>query len=430
MATAIGFIVVALALLAFALVSARCARSIMTPTMVFVGVGIAAGDLGFGIVQIELRSHLVRLLAEITLSIILFTDAARIDFSRLRRQIALPARLLAGGLPLAMLLGAVAALPLLPALGLGGALILAVVLAPTDAALGQAVVMNPSVPARVRQAINVESGLNDGIALPFLLFAVAVAGQEGTPDVARWLVFLVLQVGLGPIVGVAVGWLGAHLVERAFARGWMEPVFLKLSALALALLAFGAAELVHGNGFIAAFAAGVTAGRVAPRACGRLAEFGEVEGQLLSLLTFFLFGAILVPPAIAAVSWSMLLYAALSLTVIRMVPVALSLAGTGLSWHTTLFIGWFGPRGIASVLYVLLLLDEGHLARGSTVEIVATLTVLLSVVLHGVTAYPLAQLYGRSERATAEGRPEMAPVEPMPSRFGTVGAPAAREPPA
>lgn len=420
MATAVGFIVVAVALLSFALVSARCERSIVSPAMVFVAVGVAVSDLGVGLVQIELDSHLVRLLAEITLTIILFTDASRIDFAKVRRQIRLPARLLGIGLPLSMILGALLVLPLVPALGVGGAFILAVILAPTDAALGQAVVTSPDVPLKVRQTINVESGLNDGIALPFLLLAVSVAGMQGDPNISEWLIFFVSQVGLGPIIGIAIGVAGAFLVERAYAYGWMEPVFLKLSSLALALLAFGAAEMVHGNGFIAAFAAGMTAGQVAPRACERLSEFGEVEGQLLSLITFFIFGIVLVPPAIAAFSWPILLYAVLSLTVVRMLPVAISLAGTGMSWHTKLFIGWFGPRGIASVLYVLLLLDENHLQRGSLVEVVATITVLLSILLHGVTAYPLARLYGRSEQATAPHMPEMEAVDPMPSRFGMI----------
>jgi NhaP-type Na+/H+ or K+/H+ antiporter len=414
---AAGLAALAAFILVFGLVSRRLQTTSLTAPMAFVAFGLAAGPLGLDLVHLGLDSPVVRLLAELTLVLVLFTDAARIDLARLRREHNIPVRLLAFGLPLTVAAGLLAALVLLGELGTWEALALAVVLAPTDAALGQAVVSSPRVPVRIRQALNVESGLNDGLALPFLLFTVSAATAAAhATDALHWARFAALQVGLGPVVGAAVGYLGGQAVSRGRRRGWMSDSFERLAALGLALLAWAGAELVGGNGFIAAFAAGLTLGNTARAVCGCLYEFAEAEGQLLSLLSFVIFGAIMVGPALEHVTLPVVGYALVSLTVVRMVPVAFSLAGLGLQPATLAFLGWFGPRGIASILYGLLILESAALAHRDLVFAVMVSTVLLSVVLHGVTAWPGVRWYGAWAEEMSD-EPEMMEVSEMPVRL-------------
>jgi NhaP-type Na+/H+ or K+/H+ antiporter len=274
--------------------------------------------------------------------------------------------------------------------------LIAVILSPTDAALGQAVVKSEHVPDRIRQSISVESGINDGIALPPVLVCIAALGADvGHLDQA-WLRFLALQLILGPIVGALVGWLGGRFVEVASQRGWMEPTFQRLSAASIAILAFSLAEMVHGNGFIAAFCAGLALGTRTPEVRHRIQEFGEAEGTQLSLFVFLVFGLVMVPAALEYWRLTEVLYALASLTVIRMIPVAMCLAGAKLDWRSIAFIGWFGPRGIASVLYLLMVVGAIGVAGNERVLSVIVLTVMISVVAHGVSAVPLSKLYGRS----------------------------------
>jgi NhaP-type Na+/H+ or K+/H+ antiporter len=390
----------AAAILAFGAISRRAERSIVTPPMFFVALGFALGEHGLGWFDSSIRSGVIHGLAELTLVLVLFTDAARIDVSCLRREGNLPARLLGIGMPLTILAGAAAAFWILPEFGVFEALLLAGILAPTDAALGQAVVSSPLVPVRIRQSLNVESGLNDGIALPVVLVFASIAGAvEGGGDTSYWIRFAVLQVVLGPVVGAAVGYLGGQLVERATRAGWINDAFERLSVLGLAGLAFAGAELVGGNGFIAAFVAGLALGNTARRVCDCLYAFGEAEGQLLTLLVFL--------EALPLADGRALVYAALSLTLIRMLPVALSLLGAGLRTASLAFLGWFGPRGLASILFALVVVEPGRIAIGPSLEAIVVLTVLLSTLLHGMTAYPLARRYG----ALVAGAPERAAAE-------------------
>lgn len=412
--------VVALFVLGFGLVSKRIQTTVVTAPMVFVLFGVAVGPSGLGLVNIALDSPAVRLLAELTLVLVLFTDAARIDLARLRREHNIPLRLLGIGLPLTVLAGVVAGATLLGELSLWEVLVLAIILAPTDAALGQAVVSSKRVPVRIRQALNVESGLNDGLALPLLLFAISCATMaEHANEGGFWLRFAFLQVVLGPLVGAAVGYFGGRLASWGRRSGWMSDAFGDLAALGFALLAYAGAEVVGGNGFIAAFTAGLTLGNTARSLCSSLYEFAEAEGQLLTLLSFVVFGAVLVGPALDGLGPATLLYALASLTLVRMVPVWLSLTGLGLEAPTRAFIGWFGPRGIASILYGLLLLEGSGLEQGGTVFSVTMLTILLSVVLHGITAWPAVRWYGRwaDNMKDEPDMPEMQPVSEMPVRL-------------
>jgi NhaP-type Na+/H+ or K+/H+ antiporter len=272
---------------------------------------------------------------------------------------------------------------------------LAAILAPTDAALGQAVVSNRLVPVRIRQALTVESGLNDGIALPFvLIFAALGSAMHAEADASGWLLFGAKQVVFGPLAGIAVGYVGAKLVSSCHRRQWMTEGSEGMIALGLAFGAFALAEVVLGNGFIAAFVAGLTFGNTLQHKCQFLYEFAEEEGQILILLTFTAFGAAMIPQAIGTVTLNQILFAILALTVLRMLPIHLSLVGTGVKPVTSGFLGWFGPRGLASILFVLLILEEAEMANESSLFTIVTVTVTLSVALHGMTAGPAARWYG------------------------------------
>ena len=299
------------------------------------------------------------------------------------------------GHPLSIALGAAVALLLFTDLQFWEAALLAAILAPTDAALGQAVVTNRLVPVRIRQALNVESGLNDGIALPFvLIFAAFASAMHSGVDAAEWVAFGLKQVVFGPLAGVAVGYVGAKFVAACYRRQWMSESAEGMIALGLAFGAFALAEVIHGNGFIAAFVAGLTFGNTLQQKCQFLYEFAESEGQILILLTFAAFGAVMVPQAMSDITVPHVVFAVLALTVLRMLPVHLSLIGSGVKPVTSAFLGWFGPRGLASILFVLLILEEADVEHGSTLFSVVVLTVALSIVLHGATAGPAARAYG------------------------------------
>jgi NhaP-type Na+/H+ or K+/H+ antiporter len=387
----------ALLIFVFGLFSRVSERWTITGPMVFMVVGIAVSPLGFGLFAVHPTGDLVKLVAEITLILILFVDATLIDLKVLRRggpRISI--RLLLIGLPLTMVLGTLVGIALFDSISLWGIALIALILSPTDAALGQAVVKSEHVPDRIRQSISVESGINDGIALPPVLVCIAALGADAGHQDQAWLQFMVLQLTLGPAVGALVGWLGGRLVEQAANRGWMEPTFQRLSAASIAILAFSLAEMVHGNGFIAAFCAGLALGTRTPEVRHRIQEFGEAEGTQLSLFVFLVFGLVMVPAALEYWHLTEVIYAVASLTVIRMIPVAMCFVGAKLDWRSIAFIGWFGPRGIASVLYLLMAVGAIGVAGNERVLSVIVLTVMISVVAHGVSAVPLSKLYGRS----------------------------------
>lgn len=416
----LAFTVIGAVFLAFALVSRPLAESPITPPMVFAGLGAVLGPAGLSLASIEVSHAAVELLAEVTLALVLFSDAARIDLRNLRANQTLPFRMLAIGLPLALVAGTGAGLALFPWLGFWEAALLAALLAPTDAALGQAVISHREIPMRIRQTLNVESGLNDGLALPAVLFiATCAAAAHGDAAIQEWVLFGARQLGVSPLVGLAIGLTGGRLVALAGARGLMTESFEGLAALAIAALAFLVAELASANGFISVFVAGMALGALAKRHCDFLFEFAEAEGQLLALATFLVFGLALLPGALAAADWTLLAYAALSLTLVRMAPVSLSLAGTGLSPASHLFLGWFGPRGLATVLFGMLIVSRAAIPHREEILAIAMAVVALSVAAHGLTAAPLARLYGRM--AAARGPcPESEPVPEMRLRLRAV----------
>lgn len=412
----LGFLLVACAVIAFALVSRRLQGTVLTPPLLFAVFGLVIGGAGFEVIEVDFDLGLIHTIAEVTLILVLFSDAARIELRTLRSEHNLPVRMLVFGLPLAIFFGALAALGLPLGFGVWEAALLAAILAPTDAALGQAVVTSPHVPVRIRQALNVESGLNDGIALPAVLLFAALASTEsqinGTTD---WVVFAAKQLTLGPLAGVVIGGAGAWLIDRAVQRGWVSENYEGGAILAMAFLSFGGAEAIGGNGFIAAFVAGLVFGNVVRSRCDFVFEFLEAEGQILVLITFLIFGAVIVPELSVSLGWAEMVYVVLSLTLIRMVPIVLSLFGTGVRPDTCLFLAWFGPRGLASILFALLILEETSVpAAGSIVGIVIAV-VGISIVVHGMSAAPAARRYGKAMSAESNSE-EMRTVMEFPMR--------------
>lgn len=386
--------VVAAVLVLYALVSARIERWSISGPLVFTAAGLVLGPSALDVVGGRFEAGAVELLAEATLVVLLFGDATRIDLRALREQIALPARMLGFGLPLTVAAGTAVTAFLLDELSLAEAAVVAAVLTPTDAALGQAVVGNPRVPVRIRQALNVESGLNDGLMLPAIAVLTAFAGAgAGSESAGHWVEFAARQIGFGVLVGVAVGWLGGRAIDHFATRGWVEGGMRQIATLALAAAAFAGAEAVEGNGFVAAFVAGMAFGFAARDRCHDAADFTEDEGQLLALLTFLFFGALLLAPRLDNLTPTVAIYALASLTVVRMVPVAISLIGKGLAWPTVAYLGWFGPRGLASILFGLAVVEDIELTNEDLVLDVVAWTVAASIVLHGLSAGPAAERY-------------------------------------
>jgi len=382
-------------LLAFGLISKWSERSVITAPMVFVLAGIILSFFVPDEIKSNVEAPWVKLVAELTLILVLFVDSSTIDLEQLLKQRRLPTRLLLVGLPLTMVSGFLIAIPMFPAEDIWLLALMALVLSPTDAALGLAVVTSERVPLTVRQTINVESGLNDGFALPPFLICLAVLSdsEHAGAGLSYWSLFTMKQFVYGPIIGGAIGWVGGYLVERASKIGWMNTTFQRLASLSIAVLAYAAAESVHGNGFIAAFFSGMLLGTKSHKLRETIHGFGESLSQILVLFIFVVTGLLIIPIAYKYWDLTSWIYAMLSLTIIRMVPVAISLIGTGLDRKTVNFIGWFGPRGIASILYLLMAVIQLKLEGHERVFSVIALTVLLSIFLHGMTAVPLSRMF-------------------------------------
>jgi NhaP-type Na+/H+ or K+/H+ antiporter len=385
---------VALALLAVAAVSRRLSGTPITPAILFVSIGLLVGPTVLDAVDIPSTSSTVRALAEATLALVLFSDASRIDLGKLRREISLPVRLLGIGLPLTIACGALAAAVIFGELTFWEAAILGVILAPTDAALGQAVVTEPRVPGRIRQGLNVESGLNDGICVPLLFAAVAAADVESHISEGRTgMTLLVEEVGYGVVGGVAAGVLIGAIVLYAGRRDLIDGAWRQVIPAAGAALAYGTADALGGSGFIAAFVAGMVFRSVIKRDPEEMNRLTEEVGSVLNGVTFVLFGAILLGPALGELSWELALYAVLSLTVVRIVPVAIAMLGSHARRPTLAFMGWFGPRGLASIVFAVIVIEESRLPHEDLLVLAIYLTVGLSVFAHGLTAAPLAKRY-------------------------------------
>ncbi len=388
---------IALVVLGYAAVSARLDGTSVTAPIVFTGAGLLLGANVLGIVEFSANGETVKLLAEATLAVVLFGDAARIDLRALRGEYGVPARLLGIGLPLTIAAGLGVALLVFGSLAWPEALVLAVILAPTDAALGQTVVTLPALPSRIRQGLNVESGLNDGLCVPVFTAAVALASAEAGLVSDQSAATLVAEaIGYGVVFGALGGAAAAAVVVVAGRRGLVQPAWLQVAPVAGAALAYTSADAAGGSGFIAAFVGGVVFGGLRRRMGGEVGYMVEELGALLGAATFVVFGAVLLEPALGDITWAVVAYAVLSLTVVRMVPVAIAMAGTGARRQTVAFLGWFGPRGLASIVFAVLLVEaQGELPHESVVLTTVFLTIGLSVLAHGVTAAPLGRRYAQ-----------------------------------
>ncbi len=389
-----GLLIAAVAIFAYALIAGRLSDWILTAPMVFLGLGWGMAEAG--LFHGEGAEKVLHLLAEATLVIVLFSDAATVDLVALRKRFVWPERMLLIGLPAAMALGTLAGWILLPDWPIWEVALLAAILAPTDAALGQAVVTNPAVPDRVRRALTVESGLNDGLALPAVLFfgCIAVGGLHDNIQ-SSWLIFAAEQIGLAALSGAAVGWLGGKAMRAASKLRLSTEAFEGVGVLALAGLSYLASTGLGGNGFLAAFVGGLAFGAVMKGRCKFVFEFMETEGQVLVLATFLLIGAVLLPEAAARIEPVAILLILISLFAVRPAAIWLSLWRTDAPPLTKGFLGWFGPRGLATVLFALLVVGQlGALKHGDEILTISAIAVALSAVLHGVSAAPGARWYG------------------------------------
>ncbi|MCK7612866.1 cation:proton antiporter [Roseibium sediminicola] len=407
---ATGLLMLALFTVCYTLLAKTLSNGILTAPILFIGFGylMAQTDL-FPLTQAESLLHVV---AEIALIVLLFLDAAQTNLKALRERHQWPLRMLAVGLPVAIVIGTAAAAPFLSTQPLIVAALAAALLAPTDAALGQAVVTNKAVPERVRRALTLESGLNDGLALPVILLFASLAGEMMQPAATDWLMFGAKQLVLGPLVGGLTGAVGGVLFLAAKRRAMTTATIEGIGAIAMACGAYLAADLVGGNGFISAFVSGLFFGNVIKGQCAFIYEFTESEGQMLSWAAFFLIGLALVPTAVAHLDGATLAIVLTSLFVVRPLAVWLSLAGTDAAPLTRLFFGWFGPRGLATALFALLVVDQLDHEIGEQLLNLAVNAVWISAVLHGVTAVPFAKWYG-ARLSENEGAAEMKEMPPM-----------------
>ena len=379
----------------YSLLATRLERTRINGALVYVLVGFLCSNYVFNLIDIRIGGEGLKTLAELTLALVLFTDSANTNLSTLRRFETIPIRLLLGGLPLTIAMGIGVGCLIFGDLAFFEIALLATMLAPTDAALGKPVVTNPQVPDSIRESLNVESGLNDGICVPVLLFFLALAvGDTESGQAAGLMARLTLQaIGIGLAVGIIGGSVGSRMVAFFARRNWVAGTWLQLPVIALALLCFASAQWLGGSGFIACFVGGLLFGGMAKRDKQQFLDAAEGIGDALALVTWFVFGAAAIGLTWHQLTWQIFAYALLCLTVVRIIPVFICLFGTKLKFETKLFIGWFGPRGLASIVFIVLVQDKSLPGSGILVTTV-TWTILLSVLLHGLSANPLSRFYG------------------------------------
>lgn len=418
-------LVIAVFLLIAALVTglgSKFNRWYISMPMVFVLAGILLGPQMTGMLDVHPATDNVQLLAELTLALILFADASTLSLRQVSDDTKLPGRLLAIGLPLTIILGGIIGKLLYPDLTIGYAFLIAAILAPTDASLGLPVYTNPSIPVRIRRALNIESGLNDGIASPIVLLFLGLTLSEKGITLGNWLTDAVVELGVAIIIGLVLGFAGGKFLETAVDRHWTSAMWSKLAIFAVALASYFLSVALGGNGFVAAFVGGIFFGHASHHKLAEQTEFTEANGSLLAMLIWTLFAAIFVTPELLnfAVSFDAraILYAILSLTIIRMLPVAISMFGSGLRRDTVLIMGWFGPRGLASVVFALLAVAKFHeygLIPEPLVTVV-TLTIIFSVFAHGFSAQPLVNWYARRLEEAEDDHIELAEMPELRTR--------------
>ena len=387
----------------YSIIAGRIERGFFSGPIVFVVSGVIFGPLVLGLFDHPITTRELRILADLTLALVLFIDAANADLSTLRRYIKIPSRMLFIGLPGAILLGFGFAVLLFDGLSLFEAAILATMLAATDAALGKAVITNKSVPIHVREGLNAESGLNDGLCVPVLFVFIALA--EGVDahgsGMSLALTLVAEELGIGLLVGLGLTAIAAPLLRVCWRRGWVTEVWVQVTIIALAIACFAVAQSLHGSGYIAAFTGGLLFGHLAKDSTHKLVLAAEGDAETLAMLTWLVFGAAVVGQFADLITWQVIGYSVLSLTIVRIIPIFLSLTGSGEPVANKLFLGWFGPRGLASIVFAIIVVNS-DLPGGKLMVMVVACTVILSLIAHGITARPLANWLGRKGGSRAE----------------------------
>ncbi len=405
--------IVAIVVAAISLFRERLRTLPLTTPMLFVFAGMILAPEALGVFDVEVDDELIAFTAELTLALLLFSDAARIDTTTASTTLTLPARLLGIGLPLSIAMGTVVTALLLTDLTWAEAALVAAILAPTDAALGEAVVANPAVPAKIRQALNVESGLNDGLVVPVIAVFSVLAADSELEGAGTLIGEALLEIAIAVAVGIFAASMLAMIIPRVIRRAWTDAEGFRIVALGIGIGAFAGSIALGGNGFVAAFVCGLVVRRLMGEQITKHAELAEDVSQVGAAVVFLLFGALMVWPALEHISPLIALCALGTLTVGRMLPVWIALIGTHLQRPTIWFLGWFGPRGLASMLFGLLLLTDSEVDRPDQLFAIITLVVLTSVVLHGVTASPGAQRYGQWFDDMSDGDDAMSEAEPV-----------------
>ena len=395
----IDLLIFAVFILIYSTVAGAVERTWISGAIIFTAFGLLIGPVGLDLISFKADREAIKVLAELTLALVLFTDAAGADMGVLKKFEKLPVRLLLVGLPLTILLGFGVAALLFKELSLFEWAVLATMLAPTDAALGKAVVTNETVPNAARQGLNVESGLNDGICVPILFLFLALATGK-VDEGGYWQLAMKLvaeEIGIGLAVGLLLTALATVLLKFGKRRNWLTETWIQIPIVALALACFATAQSIGGSGFIAAFSGGLLFGVLAKQHREAFLRAAEGTGDTMALITWVIFGAAVVSQAMGNFSGVVVLYSILSLTIIRMLPVFFSLTGLKTNTEGKLFIGWFGPRGLASIVFAVIALNA-NLPNGGAIAMTVVCTVVLSIILHGISANPWARGYGERSR--------------------------------
>ncbi|NBQ42941.1 MAG: hypothetical protein EBU23_10670 [Mycobacteriaceae bacterium] len=371
----------------YALVSGLVGRWYVAPALVFVLLGMALGPFGLDLLHAGPGTEGYTVLAQLALTVILFVQASALDLRQVLRRGEISFRLIIG-IPLTIALNTLVALLLLPVLSVWEAVCLAAIVAPTEAAIIHALLTDRRIPERVRHALSVESGLYDGFALAALLAALALASEHNDADPQKWAWFGFRVEAVSILVGIGIGLAGGLLVHLSRRRSWLDDTWAQLAALAIALICFEVGESVHASGFVAAFTAGLAfahvsrvrgASPIGTQVCGAAA-------QLLELMVFAMFGAFAVIDGWRQSTWQVVVFAVVALFAVRIITVLVALTGTSLPFPERLFIGWFGPRGIGTVVLGLVVVNAGAIERAEEIGTIVVVTVTLSLLLHSLSA--------------------------------------------
>ena len=405
--------VFALTLLAAVLISNLADRSVLSTAVLFLFAGVLAGEALLGVVNLRPDDEAVAVLAELALFSVLFTDGMRVGLKDLASAWLLPGRALLFGLPLT-LIGTALLGHWIVGLPWAESFLIGAVLSPTDPVFAAAIVGREEVPARLRQLLNVESGLNDGLALPIVLAMLAVVAREkfslGT---------ILVEVTAGVLIGVIVPLLAIKLERTRFFS--IHATYQPLNAFAIGLLVLTLATKLHANEFLAAFAAGITIATIAPEVRESFHHFGELVAELLKLAALLVFGSLISPRFLGEIDAPGYLFAFLAIVAVRPVAIMLSMVRSPLDWQERLTAAWFGPKGFASVVFGLLILNKAKvseidLGRADRLFHLIALCITGSIIAHSSTDVLVARWFTKARedaKLEAPHRPDPG-GEPVP----------------